>query len=99
QSSKMPTLLSFLNKKALLTGTRSRFFHVQVDVTPNKNSLKFSSPELTEKLQASGVTSMEFDNIAGASKSRLARRILSLPSIKSVYFGADFVTVEKTVGI
>lgn len=42
---------------------------------------------------------MEFDNIPYASKSPLAHRILSLPSIKSVYFGADFVTVEKTLGV
>lgn len=95
----MFAFLPFLRKRTLLTGIRSRLFHVQVDITPNKNSLKFSSPELTEKLKASGVTSEEFDSISTASKSSLAHRILSLPSIKSVYFGADFVTVEKAVGV
>lgn len=71
---------------------------MQVDITPNENSLKFSSPELTERLKASKVALMEFDNIQFASKCPLAHRILSLPSIRSVYFGVDFMTVEKTQG-
>ena len=73
----------------------SRFFHVQVDKTPNQHSLKFSSPELTERLKASQMTPTEFDSLSSASASPLAHRILSLPSIKSVYFGGEFVTVER----
>ena len=97
--SSMLTLFSNANKRPLLTRIISRLFHVQVDKTPNQNSFKFSSPELTERLHASKGTLMEFGDLASASRSPLAHRILSLPSINSVYFGTDFVTVEKKLGV
>src|SRR6218665_2682336 len=64
---------------------------VQVEDTPNPNSLKF----LPGKDVLPGTT-MEFPNAMSALKnSPLAEAIFKIEGIKSVFFGSNFITVTK----
>lgn len=82
--------------------TFARFFKrytstlIKVVSTPNCNSMKFSSPKLSDLLQKLQKTSSEFLSPKDALNDSLASSIFSLPDIKTIYYGNEFITVEKT---
>lgn len=80
--------------RGLLASRRSLF--VQTEATPNEHSLKFTAPELADKLSRQNIRSMEFTDEDGAARAPLAKAILALPFVKSVFYGSDFITVEKS---
>ena len=64
---------------------------IQTESTPNADSLKFIpgqpvSPEGTH----------EFLDAGSAANSPLADRLFHLPDVRSVFFGPDFISVNKT---
>jgi len=64
---------------------------VQTQETPNSNSLKFI-PGV--RVLESGT--IDFPNKASAAnRSPLARQLFQVEGIKSVFFGADFITITK----
>jgi len=69
-----------------------RSLFIQTTPTPNENAMKFSPQG--EAVMKDG-SSMEFYSIREASRSPLARTLLMLDGVKSVYFGPDFITVMK----
>lgn len=76
-----------------------RSLFVRTEATPNENSLKFCADELSAALRSARISSMEFVDEEAARRAPLARAILSLPYVRSVFYGTDFVTVEKEAGI
>jgi Fe-S cluster biogenesis protein NfuA len=70
-----------------------RLLYIQVESTPNEHALKFlpGQPILTKEQQP-----FEFLKVAEArEKSPLAAQILQLRGISSVFFGPDFIAVNK----
>jgi hypothetical protein len=63
---------------------------VQMSVTPNPNSLKFATNRVLWDGRPVTFTSPE-----QAFAMPLARRLLELPGVKSVFFLRDFVTVTR----
>jgi Fe-S cluster biogenesis protein NfuA len=63
---------------------------IQTEPTPNPASLKFLPGQ---PVMAEGVA--EFVDVETASGSPLARRIFAVDGVRSVFLGADFVTVTK----
>ncbi|KPV73633.1 uncharacterized protein RHOBADRAFT_28750 [Rhodotorula graminis WP1] len=68
-----------------------RTMFIQTETTPNADSLKFIpgqpvSPESTH----------EFLDAGSSSASPLADRLFHLPDVRSVFFGPDFISVNKT---
>lgn len=63
---------------------------IQTETTPNDDSLKFIPGE---PVSLSGTH--EFLTTAHASVSPLADRLFNLPGIKSVFFGRDFISINK----
>ena len=63
---------------------------IQTEATPNPATLKF----IPGRTVLDGGT-MEFSNRESASRSPLAERLFSVPGVKSVFYGSDFVTVTK----
>lgn len=64
---------------------------IQVEDTPNPNSLKFFPGQ---KVLEKGT--MDFPNPKSALKcSPLAEAIFKIDGVKSVFFGADYITVSK----
>ncbi|XP_066495691.1 NFU1 iron-sulfur cluster scaffold homolog, mitochondrial [Tiliqua scincoides] len=78
----------FLLPTGLQTTVRSMF--VQTQDTPNPNSLKFipGKPVLEAR-------TMEFTSPASTYCSPLARQLFRIEGVKSVFFGADFITITK----
>lgn len=63
---------------------------IQTETTPNADSLKFipGSPVSTSGTH-------EFINAAASAASPLADRLFNLPGVTSVFFGPDFISVNK----
>ena len=66
---------------------------IQTEATPNPATLKFI-PGRT----VLDTGTMEFANREAASRSPLAERLFDVQGVKSVFYGADFVTVTKADG-
>ena len=64
---------------------------IQTETTPNADSLKFIPGQ---PVSPSGTH--EFLDAGSASSSPLADRLFHLPDVKSVFFGPDFISVNKT---
>lgn len=65
---------------------------IQTESTPNDNSVKFIPG--TPVMGAKG--SMEFINAREAMASPLAKKLFLIDGVESVFFGPDFVAVNKT---
>ena len=63
---------------------------IQTEATPNPATLKFI-PGRT----VLGSGTMEFTSREAAVRSPLAEKLLGVPGVTSVFYGADFVTVTK----
>ena len=72
----------------------SRSLFVRMQTTPNPDSMKFL-PENREVLPASLGTGLQFMDAASARGSPLASRLLRTKEITSVFFGPDFISVNK----
>ena len=66
---------------------------VRVEATPNPNSLKFSADRVLWEGRA-----QTFSSPDQALTFPLARRLLELGGVKSVFFLRDFVTVTREAG-
>jgi cardiolipin synthase len=71
------------------TPTRNMF--IQVEDTPNPNSLKFYPGEM---VMESGTANFD-DKAQGSLKSPLAKALFKIRGVKSVFFAQDFITVSK----
>ncbi|GAA5877009.1 hypothetical protein JCM16303_006369 [Sporobolomyces ruberrimus] len=78
--------------QALLPVQRRTMF-IQTETTPNTDSLKFIPGQAV-----SPTGTHEFLDAGSASSSPLADRLFHLPDVKSVFFGPDFISVNKTEG-
>ncbi|KAL8283565.1 hypothetical protein RQP46_005668 [Phenoliferia psychrophenolica] len=63
---------------------------IQTETTPNTDSLKFIPGQ-----QVSPSGTHEFLDAASASSSPLADRLFHLPGVRTVFFGPDFISVNK----
>lgn len=63
---------------------------IQTEETPNPTTLKFLPGRI---LMKEGTA--QFDSQEDASKSPLAMKLFEIDGVKSVFFGADFITVSK----
>ncbi|HMK90284.1 MAG TPA: NifU family protein [Methylocystis sp.] len=63
---------------------------IQTELTPNPATLKFLPGQTVLERGA-----LEFRSRESAARSPLAEALLSLPGVKSVLFGQDFVSVTK----
>ncbi len=63
---------------------------IQVQVTPNPNSLKFlpGVPVLE-------TGTLDFPSPLSARGSPLARQLFRIEGVKGIFFGSDFITVTK----
>ncbi|XP_072439252.1 NFU1 iron-sulfur cluster scaffold homolog, mitochondrial-like isoform X1 [Chiloscyllium punctatum] len=68
----------------------ARFMAIQTQDTPNPNSLKFLADR---QIVASG--SVDFPSVSAAHCSPLAKQLFQIEGVKSVFFGPDFITVNK----
>ena len=68
----------------------ARTMFIQVQDTPNPNSLKFL-PGVT--VMESGT--LDFPNPTSVRGSLLARQLFRIEGVKGVFFGRDFITVTK----
>ena len=66
---------------------------IQTEVTPNPATLKF----IPGRVVLDGGT-MEFPSREAAARSPLAARLFAVPSVSSVFYGSDFITVTKDGG-
>ncbi len=65
---------------------------IQTESTPNPSSLKF----IPDGNEVAGKKTYEFKNKKDAEKkSNLAYNIFEINGVKSVFFGSDFITVNK----
>lgn len=71
------------------TPTRNMF--IQVEDTPNPNSLKFYPGEVVLE---SGTADFQ-DKVQASLKSPLAKALFRIRGVKSVFFAQDFITVSK----
>lgn len=65
---------------------------IQVQDTPNPNSLKFLPGQ---KLLDAGAT-MDFPSIEAAKTSPLAKLLFRVQGVRRVFFGSDFITITRT---
>jgi len=73
----------------LLQLARSMF--IQTQTTPNMNSIKF----LPGKQVMPASKTIEFASLRDAATSPLARKLLVVDGVRTVFFGGDFITVTK----
>lgn len=67
---------------------------VDIESTPNPNTLKFSC----NKQLINGIA-IEFTDKSQAKNAPLAQNLFNFPFIKSVFFASNFVTITKTENI
>jgi hypothetical protein len=72
----------------------SRGLFIKIETTPNPDSLKFR-PEDREVLPPALGSGLHFATAADAASSRLVRALLKYPQITGVFFGRDFISVNK----
>lgn len=78
-------------KQLHLTHTNNMF--IQVEETPNPNSLKFYPGQT---VLDSNIGTVDFrDKVQGSLKSPLAKALFRINGVKSVFFAHDFLTVSK----
>lgn len=90
----MPLRHSFgINSQIAKLGIRSLF--IQTVETPNEQALKFlPSMKILEENET-----REFLSGREASVSPLAVKLFAIDGIKSIMFGSNFITVEKSTGL
>lgn len=81
--------LELLSRGFHLTPRRDMF--IQVEDTPNPNSLKFYPGET---VMESGTADFQ-DKVQASLKSPLAKALFGIKGVKSVFFAQDFITVSK----
>ena len=64
---------------------------VNVEPTPNPNSLKFN---VSDMLSSNGVR--QFDNHKSGQSDPLAKTLFSIEGVNAVFYASQFVTVSKT---
>ena len=84
-------------RNRVLVSLQKRFLYLQTEKTPNPNSLKFISEK--EVLPEKFGTGMYYErnNLKEILKSPLAKKLFEILSVKSVFFGRNFITVTKDV--
>lgn len=98
-SNKMvPKFYATINPISLLTNqsrcihlTPQTYMFIQVEETPNPNSLKFYPGEIV--LEA-GTADFQ-DKVQASLKSPLAKALFRIKGVKSVFFAQEFITVSK----
>ena len=89
--SKLLFLFLVLNNLSMYLFNIERFMFIQVEDTPNPNSLKFFPGQ---KVLEKGT--MDFPTAISALKcSPLAEAIFKIQGVNSVFFGSNYVTVTK----
>ncbi|KAK9685791.1 hypothetical protein K7432_015371 [Basidiobolus ranarum] len=80
-----------LFNKQIGSMNQMRTLFIQTEVTPNQDSLKFipGVPVMGQNGTA------EFLNLRDAMNSNLAKKLLNIEGIRSVFFGPDFITITK----
>ncbi|KAG9508779.1 NFU1 iron-sulfur cluster scaffold-like, mitochondrial, partial [Fragariocoptes setiger] len=78
-------------KHNTITTTRANFMFIQVEETPNPNSLKFYPGETVLE---SGTADFQ-DKVSASMRSPLAKALFRIKGTKSVFFAQDFITVTK----
>ncbi|EPQ26183.1 uncharacterized protein PFL1_06390 [Pseudozyma flocculosa PF-1] len=73
-----------------LSRQQRRTMFIQTESTPNEDSLKFLPGQ---KVMESGTA--EFLDTRSSMKSPLAKQLMQVPGVVSVFYGPDFVTVSK----
>ena len=68
---------------------------IQVQSTPNPNSLKFVPG--VPVLETGGT--LDFPTPLSARGSPLARQLFRIDGVKGIFFGSDFITVTKVSGV
>ncbi|GAA5846835.1 hypothetical protein JCM5353_005347 [Sporobolomyces roseus] len=76
---------------SVFAAQQRRTMFIQTETTPNTDSLKFIPGQAV-----SPTGTHEFLDAGSASSSPLADRLFHLPDVKSVFFGPDFISVNKT---
>ncbi|BGP10071.1 hypothetical protein JCM10049v2_005954 [Rhodotorula toruloides] len=74
-----------------LAGSQRRTMFIQTETTPNADSLKFIPGQAV-----SPTGTHEFLDAGAAASSPLADRLFHLPDVRSVFFGPDFISVNKS---
>lgn len=81
---------SYRFEKQIHTTVTNRMF-IQVEETPNPNSLKFYPGE---PILESGTIDFQ-DKVTASLKSPLAKSLFRIKGVKSVFFSQEFITVTK----
>ena len=83
----------FLNSLQMI---QRRSVFIQTESTPNPESLKFvpGKPVLGESDENKGYYATK-DDVSEINRSPLMKHIFKVDGVKSIYLGADFVTVTK----
>ncbi|ODQ66893.1 HIRA-interacting protein 5 [Nadsonia fulvescens var. elongata DSM 6958] len=74
----------------------NRLMHIKTTTTPNEDALKFLPSHILIPNNETNST-MEFLDRSSAIHSPLAEKLFSIPGVKTVLIGTDFITVEKDV--
>lgn len=77
-------------------GGARRGLFIQTQPTPNADAVMFLPGR---EVMPGGVGTAEFGSLRAAGGSALARRLLMLDGVRSVFFGSDFVTVTKEAAV
>lgn len=76
----------------LLRGAPMRSMFIQTQTTPNAHAVMFLPGR---EVMPGGAGSADFPSLRTAGGSPLARRLLAVDGVRSVFFGGDFVTITK----
>lgn len=80
-----------LISKSFIHSTRSLRMFIQVEDTPNPNSLKFYPGQIVLE---TGTADFQ-DKVQASMRSPLAKALFRIKGVKSVFFAQDFITVTK----
>eukprot|EP00183_Erythrolobus_madagascarensis_P007006 CAMPEP_0185846602 /NCGR_PEP_ID=MMETSP1354-20130828/2177_1 /TAXON_ID=708628 /ORGANISM="Erythrolobus madagascarensis, Strain CCMP3276" /LENGTH=311 /DNA_ID=CAMNT_0028546755 /DNA_START=200 /DNA_END=1135 /DNA_ORIENTATION=- len=72
-----------------------RSLFIQTTTTPNEDAIKFSPGQQVMP----GNNAQEFLSLQSASQSPLARRLLVIEGVRSVFLGPDFITIVRQPGV
>ncbi|KAE8216419.1 hypothetical protein CF327_g402 [Tilletia walkeri] len=79
-----------LQQQRLAPQQQRRTMFIQTETTPNEDSLKFLPGQ---RVMENGTA--EFLDNRSSMSSPLAKKLFSVPGVRSVFYGPDFVTVSK----